>query len=113
MITRYAIFEGHIKPEQTQNFRAEVLEKILPFWKKMPGALTVRVCFEESRDDHAPSRPLILAITYPDLKTVENVMTSSARAESSKATQEVLARYFEGQICHHVTQAHEYEIHPI
>lgn len=110
MITRYALFEGYVKPEQTEAFRADVLKEILPCWKKMPGALSVRVCFTDRQDDGAPSLPLILAINYPDLKAVENVMESPERAAASKATQAVMARYFEGRIHHHVTQATEYEL---
>lgn len=112
MITRYALFEGHVKPEQVSAFRADVLKNILPFWKKMPKALAVRVCFTDSRDEGAPDIPLILAIDYPDLQAVEEVLTSPARAAASKATQEVLAKYFEGSIHHHVTQAHLHEIRP-
>lgn len=108
MITRFAIFEGQVEADKTAAFRADVRTKILPFWKKMPGALSVRVAFEESRDAGAPSFPLILAINYPDLKAVENIINSAARADASKATQEVLAAYFEGHIHHHVTQANEY-----
>lgn len=110
MITRFALFEGHIKPDHIEAFRVAVLEKILPLWKKMPGALSVRICFEESRDKEAPSLPLILAINYPDLKAVENIINSDARAEASKATGDVLAMYFEGHIHHHVTQANEYDL---
>lgn len=112
MITRYALFEGHVKPEQMDAFRADVLKDILPFWKKMPKALAVRVCFSESRDEGAPNLPLILAIDYPDLQAVEEILTSAARTEASKATQGVLAKYFEGRIHHHVTQAHTYQIQP-
>lgn len=74
----------------------------------MPGALAVRVSFEDSRDAGAPAFPLILAINYPDLKAVENIINSVARAEATKATQEVLATYFTGHIHHHVMQANEY-----
>lgn len=110
MITRYALFEGRVKPDQIEAFRAAVLEKILPLWKQMPGALSVRVCFEDSRDEGAPGLPLILAINYPDLKAVEMIITSDARAKASEATQAVLAMYFEGRIHHHVTQANEYAL---
>lgn len=110
MITRYALFEGSVKPDQLEAFRVDVLEKILPFWKKMPGALSVRVCFSDRRDEGAPSFPLILAINYPDMKAVDAIVNSPERAEASQATQAVLALYFEGKIHHHVTQAHEYDI---
>lgn len=112
MITRYALFEGQVKPEQVLAFREDVLKNILPFWKKMPKAMAVRVCFTDAKDEGAPELPLILAIDYPDLQAVEEVLASSARAAAAKATQEVMAKYFEGRIHHHVTQAQTYVIQP-
>ena len=110
MITRYALFEGEIKAGQEEAFRADVLAKILPLWKKMPGALAVRVGFAQSRDEGAPNLSMILAIDYPDLQAVKAVMASPERAASAQATQEVLTLYFKGRIHHHVTQAQNYTL---
>ena len=108
MITRYALFEGQIRDGQSEAFRAAVLAEILPKWQAFPGALAVRVTFAESRDDGAPEYPMILAINYPDLASVEAALASPARTEARAATEAVLSRFFTGKIHHHVTTAHEY-----
>ncbi len=108
MITRYALFEGEIAEGATEDFRAAILEEVLPTWRAFPGALAVRVTFAEARDDGAPAYPLILAIDYPDMAAVEAALASPARAVSRAATQAVLARFFTGRIHHHVTTAHAY-----
>ncbi|WP_337269195.1 hypothetical protein [Oryzifoliimicrobium ureilyticus] len=108
MITRYAFFEGQIHAGQTDAFRAAVLSEILPKWRAFPGALSVRVTFAESRDNGAQEYPLILAISYPDLASVDAALASPVRAESRAATEAVLSRFFTGKIHHHVTTAHEY-----
>ena len=110
MITRYALFEGRVHDGQTEAFRQAVLTEILPKWKAFPGALAVRVSFAESRDDGAPEYPLILAISYPDLESVERALASPVRAEGKAATESVLARFFTGRIHHHVTLAHDHEL---
>ncbi|AWB08147.1 hypothetical protein A6A40_24270 (plasmid) [Azospirillum humicireducens] len=110
MITRFALFEGTVKAGQTEAFRAAVLETILPRWKAMPGALDVRVSFTEDRDPGAPEYPLILAVNYPDRETVERALVSPERDRAREATEAVLARYFEGRIHHHVTQANEFPL---
>ena len=70
MLTRYAMFQGHINDGQTLAFRAAVLDEVLPKWKAFPGVLAVRVCFAEARDDGAPELPMILAISYPERASV-------------------------------------------
>ncbi|MDO8884183.1 MAG: hypothetical protein U0934_03965 [Pseudotabrizicola sp.] len=110
MITRYALFEGRVHDGQTEAFREAVLTEILPKWKAFPGALAVRVNFAESRDDGAPEYPLILAISYPDLATVDAALASPARAMGKAVTESVLARFFTGRIHHHITTAHDHEL---
>lgn len=109
MITRYALFEGTVKPGHEEAFRAAVLEEILPKWKAFPGALSVRVGFADERDGGAPEFPLFLAISYPDRAAVDAALASPARAEGKAATEAVLARFFDGRIHHHITQAHDFE----
>lgn len=108
MITRYALFEGQVKEGQNEAFRKAVLEEILPKWRQFKGALAVRVTFAESRDEGAPEYPMILAISYPDLETVEAALASPIRAQAREATESVLARFFTGRIHHHITTAHDY-----
>ena len=102
MITRYALFEGKVKDGGMEAFRAAVIERILPFWKQMPGAREVRVCFSDDRDEGAPELPMILAVSYPDVAT----LNSPAREKAKAATDAVLGEFFTGRLHHHVTLAH-------
>ncbi|MCJ8509606.1 hypothetical protein MUU53_16995 [Rhizobium lemnae] len=110
MITRYALFEGTVKPGQTEAFRTAVMDEILPKWKQFPGALDVRVSFAEARDDGAPEFPMILAVNYPSIEAVEQALASPVRTEARAATESVLSRFFDGRIHHHVTLANEFPL---
>lgn len=109
MITRYALFEGTVAPGQTQAFRDAVLAKILPVWRRFPGALAVHVIFADDRDEGAPEFPLILAIDWPDRATVDAFLDLEIRKEGRAATEAVLTRFFTGRIHHHVTTAHSFD----
>ena len=54
MITRYALFEGAVKPGQTEAFRTAVKDRLVPLWTQFPGASEVRVMFSDDRDEGAP-----------------------------------------------------------
>lgn len=108
MITRYALFEGTLKKGHEEAFRRDVLAEILPVWRRFPGALAIHVTFAEERDEGAPAYPLILAIDWPDLATVEAFLDHPIRKEGRAATEAVLARHFTGRIHHHVTTAHSF-----
>ena len=82
MITRFALFEGSVKPGQTDAFRAAVLDRLVPLWKQFPGNTDVRVMFGDDRDEGAPEFPLILAISYPDTAAMEGALDSPYRAQS-------------------------------
>lgn len=109
MITRYALFEGNVKPGMTDGFRTAVISRLVPLWTKFPGNTDVRVMFGEDRDEGAPEFPLILAITYPDIAAMNAALTSDVRNESKEVTGEVVAEFFDGRIHHHVTSATEYK----
>jgi hypothetical protein len=108
MITRFALFEGHVKPGQTPAFRQAVTDRLVPLWKQFPGNLDVRVMFSEERDDGAPAFPLILAISYPNRAAMNAALTSDARNQSRDVTGEIVAEFFDGRIHHHVTLATQY-----
>lgn len=108
MITRFALFEGQVKPDQTAAFRQAVTDRLVPLWKQFPGNLDVRVMFSEDQDEGAPTFPLILAISYPDLAAMNDALTSDARNQSRDVTGQIVAEFFDGRIHHHVTQANEY-----
>jgi len=108
MITRFALFEGSVKPGQTDAFRAAVLERLVPLWRQFPGNTDVRVMFGDDRDEGAPEFPLILAISYADTAAMEGALNSPFRAQSRDVTGDIVAAHFEGRIHHHVTQCHEF-----
>ncbi len=108
MITRFALFEGSVKPGQTKEFRNAVLERLVPLWRQFPGNTDVRVMFGQDRDEGAPEFPLILAISYPDLDVMNAALECPARFQSKEVTGEIVAQYFDGRIHHHVTQLNAY-----
>ncbi|MEM8978103.1 MAG: hypothetical protein AAGD04_01340 [Pseudomonadota bacterium] len=108
MITRFAMFEGSVKPGHVEAFRAAVLDRLVPLWTKFPGNTEVRVMFSEDRDEGAPEFPLILAISYADEAGMESALASPYRAESRDVTGEIVAEHFEGRIHHHVTRCHDF-----
>ena len=108
MITRYALFEGILHAGHAETFRRDVLAEMLPVWQRFPGALAIHVTFAEDRDEGAPEYPLILAIDWPDMATVQAFLDHPIRMEGRAATEAVLARHFTGRIHHHVTTAHSF-----
>ncbi|MEL6101285.1 MAG: hypothetical protein AAFR68_08195 [Pseudomonadota bacterium] len=108
MITRFALFEGALKPGHQDAFRRAVLERLVPLWTKFPGNSDVRVMFSDDRDAGAPEFPLILAISYPDQAAMEAALDSPYRAQSRNVTGQIVAEHFDGRIHHHVTQLNEY-----
>jgi hypothetical protein len=108
MLTRFAIFEGHVSPDNTHAFRSAVLTEILPHWTSFPGVLAVRVCFTNECDAGAAEIPLILAINYANRAAIDTALASPQRALAVQATESVLARYFSGRVHHHITEANEH-----
>jgi hypothetical protein len=107
MITRFALFEGYVKPDDIEAFRAAILQDVLPHWNSFLGVLAVRVCFANERDEGAPDLPLILAISYPNRGAVDIALASPERALAKAATDAILSRYFVGKVHHHITQAND------
>lgn len=108
MITRFALFQGAIKDDKVEEFRAAVIDRLVPLWKQFSGNVGVRVMFSEERDAGAPEFPLILAVTYPDQATMHSALESPARYQSKEVTGEIVAAYFDGVIHHHVTKLNAY-----
>lgn len=108
MITRFALFEGSVKPGQQDAFRDAVKTRLVPLWRQFPGNTDVRVMFSDDRDEGAPEFPLILAISYADEAAMTAALESPFRSESKEVTGEIVAAHFDGRIHHHVTERHEY-----
>lgn len=109
MITRFAFFEGSVKADQIDAFRSAVKDRLVPLWKQFTGNLGVRVMFSDDRDEGAPEFPLILAVTYPDVATMDSALESPARFKSKEVTGEIVAEFFTGRIHHHVTELNDYK----
>lgn len=108
MITRYALFQGEIAPGKDEEFKAAVLQELLPTWVVYPGAQAVRVSFAQDRDDQAPNVPLVLAVDFASHEGLEMALNSQERLDSRAATQRVLPGLFMGQILHYVTETTEH-----
>ncbi|WP_299863692.1 hypothetical protein [uncultured Hoeflea sp.] len=108
MISRFAMFEGTIRDNKTEAFRSAVIERLVPLWRQFPGNVDVRVMFSDDRDKGAPEFPLILAITYPDIATMEAALEAPARYQSKEVTGEIVSEFFDGRIHHHVTQLNDF-----
>lgn len=110
MITRLALFQGSIRNGEIAGFRKAIIDRLVPLWKQFPGSSDVRVMFSEERDAGAPEFPLILAVTYPDIETMNGALDSPVRYQSKEVTGEIVGEFFDGIIHHHVTQANIYPL---
>ncbi len=108
MITRFALFEGAVKPGHQDAFRAAVKDRLVPLWTQFPGATNVDVMFGDDRDEGAPEFPLMLAITYENEAGMESALASPFRSQSRDVTGEIVAEHFDGRIHHHVTELNRY-----
>lgn len=104
MIVRFAVFEGTVHSKDTQNFKTAVLERVVPRWKAMPNVQSVSVNFEVSRDEGAPHYPMIVAISYPDMATMQHALASVERAQTKIEADKVMAEFFVGTLHHHVME---------
>lgn len=109
MITRYALFQGDIVAGRLADFRAAVMNELLPTWLVYPNATAVRVSFATDCDDQAPNLPLVLAVDFASHEGLEAALNSQERLESRAATQRVLPGLFTGQIFHYVTESTEHQ----
>ena len=104
MLTRYALFEGRVRPGMDSEMRAYVNDVLAPLWRQFDGAHTVRVMFGVEQDPDGPSYPLILAITYPDAAAMARGLASPARYESRDLLPNFFAKYIDGKLLHYVME---------
>ena len=102
MLTRYALFEGRVRPGMDSEMRAYVNVVLAPLWGQFDGAHTVRVMFGVEQDPDGPSYPLILAITYPDAAAMARGLASPARYESRDLLLNFFAKYIDQKLLHYV-----------
>ncbi len=96
---RCAFFEGRILAGHEDAFRAYVQHRLLPLWRKFPGAERVEVLYAVEADAGAPNYPLVLQIAYASQAAIAAALDSPERAESRRLTQELMTM-FEGRIFH-------------
>ncbi|HXP95541.1 MAG TPA: hypothetical protein VN809_02435 [Telmatospirillum sp.] len=108
MIIRCAFFRGRIKPGREAAFNALLETSLVPLWRLFPGALEVRVLRPVISDDGAPSFPMVLAIRYPDLATMEAALASAPR-EATRGPTRALLDLFDGDVFHMTFNATEFD----
>ena len=104
MLTRYAIFEGRVRPGMDSQMRVYVNDVLAPLWRQFDGAHTVQVMFGVEQDPEGPGFPLVLAITYPDAAAMARGLASPARYESRDLLSEFFAKYIDGKLLHYVME---------
>lgn len=104
MLTRYAIFEGRVRPGMDSQMRVYVNDVLAPLWRQFDGAHTVQVMFGVEQDPEGPNFPLVLAITYPDAAAMARGLASPARYESRDLLSEFFAKYIDGKLLHYVME---------
>ena len=104
MLTRYALFEGRVRPGMDSEMRAYVNDVLAPLWRQFDGAHTVRVMFSVEQDPDCPSYPLILAITYSDAAAMARGLASPARYESRDLLPNFFTTYIDGKLLHYVME---------
>ncbi len=105
MLTRTAIYEGHIKPGSEEEFFRRVRDELEPLWARFPHVTAVRVQRLQTADDDARPIAMILEMDFPDMAAIEACLASPIRPESHDKTVEVM-KLFDGRFYHVVTQAH-------
>lgn len=83
METRSAIFTGRIHTGREDEFFAIVESELLPVWRRMPGALAVRVYRPRRADPGSPPIVLLQEIDYASPEAVREAEASPIRAEGA------------------------------
>ena len=107
MITRYAIFEGHIPPHQRQGFQDAIINRLLPAVKRLPGLIDVAANMTLERDAGAPEIILFLMTTYPDMDTLKAALEAPERRQAKKVTDGIFEEFTPLRIHHHVTETRQ------
>lgn len=99
MYTRSAIFQGKIHSGREDEFFDTVEKDLLPIWRRMPGALAIRVMRTRHSDHDAPGIVLVQEIDYASAEAVEVALASPVRAEGRAATDKLMTM-FDGHFTH-------------
>jgi hypothetical protein len=103
MYTRYAIFEGTVRPGHEGEFFRLVEERLLPLWRQMPHAQAVRVVSCVETDPGTAPVAMILAVDYPSREAIAEALASPVRTRAREVTEEIIG-LFTGRFYHVVGQ---------
>ncbi|MBP2232774.1 antibiotic biosynthesis monooxygenase (ABM) superfamily enzyme [Azospirillum agricola] len=98
-VLRCAFFRGRVSPGREAEFEALLAERLVPLWRRFPGALEVRLLRPLDADDHAPPLALVLSVRYPSLRVMREALASDIRERTREPTRDLLAM-FEGEVFH-------------
>ena len=99
MLIRCAFFEGHVREGKEAAFEQFVEQRLMPLWRRFPGATDVRVLRRVTADPHAPAVHMLLEFDYPSQEAIERTLVSPVRAEAKAETEELMAM-FDGRLFH-------------
>ncbi|NNK78080.1 MAG: hypothetical protein HKP40_05135 [Litoreibacter sp.] len=109
MITRYAIFQGAVRPGAEAEMREFVNTRLTPLWRQFACAEEVRVLFGKEQDPDGPVIPLILAITYADEEAMAKALDSPARHAAKDILPELYERFLpDAKLYHYVMDRTRY-----
>jgi len=108
MITRTAIFEGHIKPGCEERFFAEIKARLAPLWRQFPHASNIRLLRVTSSDADALPVAMIQQVDYPSVAAMEEAIASPVRTQARAITLELM-EMFEGHFYHVVSEGNAVE----
>ncbi|WP_370302392.1 hypothetical protein [Pseudooceanicola sp.] len=80
-----------------------LIERLYPIWRECPGNQSVRTNFTDHADKGAPAFPLVPAVDYPSVDTMEAALATPTRKRSKDMAADVITTFFDGEIHHHVT----------
>lgn len=98
-VLRCAFFRGRVSPGREAEFEALLAERLVPLWRRFPGALEVRLLRPLDADAHAPPLALVLSTRYPSLAAMRDALASDIREQTREPTRDLLAM-FEGEVFH-------------
>ena len=99
MITRTAIFEGHVRDGCEDEFFSQVQTRLAPLWQAFPHALSVRFWRADACDDAERPIAMIQQVDYPSLEAMNEAITSPQRDAARAVTMELM-EMFEGRFYH-------------
>lgn len=103
MFTRSAIFEGAIHEGKEEEFFAMVEDRLLPIWRRMPGALNVRVMRPLRSDPGSAPIILVQEVDYPSMEAIDLALESPVRVEGRAVTDDMM-KLCNGRFYHLVYQ---------